>query len=165
MDSIDKLKKLPRKKNVAGEENIESNKKATPNKKVKKENVKKSVKSTPVKKNNEKRKKTLSTNKNTSDKSNREKNDTPDLMIENEELTTENQYEARIFKDGAIEEVNSRLNKIFLLIVLSIFIVFLGASKNATVAPDFAYIPVDDEFKIVYGLGEEGGFTPADIVD
>lgn len=79
-------------------------------------------------------------------------------------LTTEEQYAAMIYKDGAIEELNSRLNVIFILIIISLIIVFLGASKNITIKPDNAYIPVDDNYNIVYGVEEKDTFEPEEVV-
>ena len=80
------------------------------------------------------------------------------------ELSAEQQYEAKIYKDGAIEELNKRLNSIFVLIVVALVIMFLGASKNATVKPDNAYIPVDEDYNIVYGVEEKESFEPEEIV-
>lgn len=80
------------------------------------------------------------------------------------ELSAEQQYEAKIYKDGAIEELNKRLNSIFVLIVVALGIMFLGASKNATVKPDNAYIPVDEDYNIVYGVEEKESFQPEEIV-
>lgn len=84
---------------------------------------------------------------------------------QNEELTAEEQYEAKIYKDGAIEELNSRLNLVFILILVALFIMIVGASKNLTVKPDNAYIPVDDEYNIVYGVEEKESFKPEEIVN
>lgn len=80
------------------------------------------------------------------------------------ELSAEQQYEAKIYKDGAVEELNKRLNSIFVLIVVALGIMFLGASKNATVKPDNAYIPVDEDYNIVYGIEEKESFEPEEIV-
>lgn len=88
---------------------------------------------------------------------------TEDLEGQNE-LSAEQQYEAKIYKDGAIEELNKRLNSIFILIVVALGIMFLGASKNATVKPDNAYIPVDEDYNIVYGVEEKESFEPEEIV-
>lgn len=85
------------------------------------------------------------------------------LESENE-LSAEQQYEAKIYKDGAVEELNKRLNSIFILIVVALVIMFIGASKNATVKPDNAYIPVDEDYNIVYGVEEKESFQPEEIV-
>jgi hypothetical protein len=85
-------------------------------------------------------------------------------LEESGELNAEQQYEAKIYKDGAIEELNKRLNSIFILIIVALGIMFLGASKNATVKPDNAYIPVDENYNIVYGVEEKESFESEEIV-
>lgn len=140
-------KNIPRKTSKVEEEPL---KKTTQKKKVPPKTVAK--KKTPHKKDDK-----------TKVKKRIEKPKTEDLEGQNE-LSAEQQYEAKIYKDGAIEELNKRLNSIFVLIIVALGIMFLGASKNATVKPDNAYIPVDEDYNIVYGVEEKESFEPEEIV-
>lgn len=142
-------KNIPRKTSKVEEEPLKKpiQKKKAPPKQVTK-------KKTPTKKNEKiKVKKNLENN-----------HSEEEGLEEQNEVSAEQQYEAKIYKDGAIEELNKRLNSIFILIIVALGIMFLGASKNATVKPDNAYIPVDENYNIVYGVEEKESFTPEEIV-
>ena len=152
-------KNIPKKTSKGSDDSlgqtVESNK-TLPSKKIATNKASKPVvkKQTPPKK---------TIKKETQEKS--PKKQTEKEETEPSELSAEQQYEARIYKDGAIEELNSRLNKVFILIVIALFIMFMGASKNMTIKPDNAYIPVDENYNIVYGVQEEEPFEPEEIVD
>jgi hypothetical protein len=150
---ISKLSKnIPNKTSKVEEEPLDKpvSKKKAPTKKVVKKKAP-AKNSTKLKENKETEKKTI-------------KKEQPESNEEGSELTAEQQYEAKIYKDGAIEELNKRLNSIFILIAVALLIVFIGASKNATVKPDNAYIPVDENYNIVYGVEEKDTFEPEEIV-